>query len=600
MELIAKTFQGLEEVLAQELTELGANNVQIGRRMVSFTGDKEMLYRANFCLRTAVRVLMPIKHFKAKDADDVYKAVRAVDWNKYLDIDTTFAVDSVVYSDEFRHSKFVAYKVKDAIVDYFRETTGERPNIRITNPDVKLNIHIAEDDCTLSLDSSGESLHQRGYRVATVEAPINEVLAAGLLKMAGWNGETDLVDPFCGSGTLLIEAALMARNIYPGVFRKEFGFEKWKNFDRDLFDAIYNDDSQEREFAHHIYGYDINRPTVDIALRNAKSAGVAGVVSVEQRDFRDFKKPEGKTLMVTNPPYGARLTTPDLLGLYQDIGKVLKHEFAGNEAWIISSKEELFENIGLRPSFKVQVLNGAMDCDFRKYQLFDGKLDEFRSEGGTVKTDEERRLMSDGHRFRTRRDDFKERFTDEDKKRWDDNDEDDLPEGYALLRRKHREFEQTRFGRPDRPAREGGYGDRPPRRDGFRKEGFHRDGFRKDGDGFRREGGFKREGGFRRDNFRKDGDSFRKDGDGFRREGGFKREGGFRRDNFRKDGDGFRKDGDSFRREGGFKREGGFRHDNFRKDGDSFRKGGDGFRKGGRDFGKGGFDRRDKGPRRDY
>lgn len=202
-ELIAKTFQGLEEVLAQELTELGANNVQLGRRMVSFTGDKAMMYRANFCLRTAVRILKPIKHFKAKDADDVYNAVRKIDWSQYLDLDTTFAVDSVVYSDEFRHSKFVAYKVKDAIVDYFRETQGERPNIRITNPDVKLNIHIADEDCTLSLDSSGESLHLRGYRVATVEAPINEVLAAGLIKMTGWQGDTDFIDPFCGSGTFL-------------------------------------------------------------------------------------------------------------------------------------------------------------------------------------------------------------------------------------------------------------------------------------------------------------------------------------------------------------------------------------------------------------
>lgn len=224
-ELIAKTFQGLEEVLAQELIELGANNVAIGRRMVSFTGDKAMMYRANFCLRTAIRILMPVKHFKAKDADEVYAAVRSIDWSKYLDTNTTFAVDSVVFSTEFRHSKFVAYKVKDAIVDYFRDTTGERPNIRITNPDVKLNIHIADEDCTLSLDSSGESLHIRGYRVGSVEAPINEVLAAGLIKLTGWKYDTDFIDPFCGSGTLLIEAALMARNIYPGVFRKEFGFE---------------------------------------------------------------------------------------------------------------------------------------------------------------------------------------------------------------------------------------------------------------------------------------------------------------------------------------------------------------------------------------
>ena len=219
-EIIAKTFKGLEEVLAQELTELGANNVQLGHRMVSFTGDKRMLYRANFCLRTAVRILKPIAHFQAKNADEVYDAVRKVRWDEFIDLNTTFVVDSVVNSEEFRHSKFVAYKVKDAIVDFFRETTGERPTIRITNPDVRLNIHISDTECTLSLDSSGESLHHRGYRVRTVEAPINEVLAAGLIKMTGWNGESDFIDPFCGSGTFLVEAALIARNIAPGVFRK--------------------------------------------------------------------------------------------------------------------------------------------------------------------------------------------------------------------------------------------------------------------------------------------------------------------------------------------------------------------------------------------
>lgn len=223
-ELIAKTFQGLEEVLATELTELGADNISIGRRMVSFTGDQEMMYRANFCLRTAIRVLKPIKHFKAKDADEVYAAVKEINWSDYLDLSNTFSVDSVIFSQEFRHSKFVAYKVKDAIVDYFRETTGKRPNIGITNPDIRLNIHIADTDCTLSLDSSGESLHLRGYRTGSVEAPINEVLAAGLIKLSGWNFDCDLIDPFCGSGTILIEAALMARNIYPGVFRRAFGF----------------------------------------------------------------------------------------------------------------------------------------------------------------------------------------------------------------------------------------------------------------------------------------------------------------------------------------------------------------------------------------
>ena len=218
-ELIAKTFQGLEEVLAQELTELGAANIEIGRRMVSFTGDKAMMYRANFCLRTAIRVLKPIKHFQATNADEVYDAIKSIEWENYLDNMGSFAVDAVVYSEVFRHSKFVAYKVKDAIVDYFREKTGNRPSVRINNPDLTLNIHIAEDQCTLSLDSSGESLHRRGYRQEQVEAPLNEVLAAGMILMTGWRGECDLIDPMCGSGTIPIEAALIAKNIAPGLLK---------------------------------------------------------------------------------------------------------------------------------------------------------------------------------------------------------------------------------------------------------------------------------------------------------------------------------------------------------------------------------------------
>lgn len=441
-ELIAKTFQGLEEVLAQELTELGANDVQIGRRMVSFTGDKEMMYRANFCLRTAVRVLKPIKHFKAADADQVYDAVKSIEWSDYLSLDTSFSVDSVVYSQEFRHSKFVAYKVKDAIVDYFREHTGQRPNIRITNPDVKLNIHIAETDCTLSLDSSGESLHRRGYRTGTVDAPINEVLAAGILKLAGWDGSTDFVDPMCGSGTLIIEAALMARNIYPGVFRKEFAFEKWSDFDRELFDRIYNDDNEEREFSHKIYGYDINQPAVDTALANVKAAGVADCVIVERRPVQQFEQPSESTLMVTNPPYGERITSPDLLGLYRSLGERLKHQFIGNTAWVICNRAELFDQIGLKPSVRIPLFNGALDCELRKYQIFDGKYDDFRADGNDVRNEEDRRRSSEKRRFKQHRDEFRKRFDDED-------DEDGIP-GY--MRRKHMEFERSR--QDSRPRRD--------------------------------------------------------------------------------------------------------------------------------------------------
>ena len=408
-ELIAKTFMGLEPVLAQELTQLGANNVQIGRRMVSFTGNKEMMYRANFQLHTAIRILKPIRHFKAGSADDVYEGVKKVDWSKYIEKGKTFSVDSVVYSDEFRNSRFVTYKVKDAIVDQFRENTGDRPNISVSNPDIRLNIHIAEDKATLSLDSSGESLHRRGYRQESVEAPLNEVLAAGMILMTGWKGDTDFVDPMCGSGTLLVEAALIARNMSPGIFRKEFAFERWSDFDQELFDTIYNDDSQEREFKHHIYGYDVDIKAVNTARLNVRAAGLTSDITVEEADFKDFKRPEEKTIMVCNPPYGERISTPNLLGTYKMIGERLKHEFMGNDAWILSYREECFDQIGLKPSIKIPVYNGSLECEFRKYSIFDGKMKDFRSEGGVVKTEEEKRQMAEKHRFKKNRE-FKKRL----------------------------------------------------------------------------------------------------------------------------------------------------------------------------------------------
>ena len=377
-EMIAKTFQGLEEVLAEELTGLGANDVQIGRRMVSFSGNKEMMYKANFYLRTAIRILKPIKHFNAKHADEVYEQIKAIKWEEILDVDKTFAVDSVVFSDEFRHSKFVSYKVKDAIVDYFREFNGKRPSVRINKPDVLLNIHIAQTSCTLSLDSSGESLHRRGYRQEAVEAPLNEVLAAGMLLMTGWKGECDLIDPMCGSGTIPIEAALIAKNIAPGVFRKEFAFEKWVDFDQKMFDNIYNDDTQEREFSHKIYGYDNNPKANEIATHNVKAAGVSKEVILKLQPFQQFEQPKEKSILITNPPYGERISTKDLLGLYQMIGERLKHAFCVNDAWILSYREECFDQIGLKPNRKIALFNGPLECEFRKYQIFGGKYKEFK------------------------------------------------------------------------------------------------------------------------------------------------------------------------------------------------------------------------------
>lgn len=398
-ELIAKTFQGLEEILAQELTELGASNIEIGRRMVSFTGDKAMMYKANFCLRTAIRILKPIKHFTANNADEVYEAVKSIVWEDYLDNMGSFAVDAVVFSNEFRHSKFVAYKVKDAIVDYFREKTGNRPSVRINKPDLAINIHIAENQCTLSLDSSGESLHRRGYRQEQVEAPLNEVLAAGMILMTGWRGECDFIDPMCGSGTLPIEAALIARNIAPGVFRKEFGFEKWKDFDQELFDSIYNDDSKEREFTHKIYGFDNNPKANEIATHNVKAAGVSKDVILRIQPFQQFEQPKEKSIIVTNPPYGERISSEDLLGLYKMIGERLKHAFTGNDAWILSYREECFDEIGLKPSIKVPLFNGSLECQFRKYQLFDGRYKAFRSENN----DKEFKPKQEDKPFRSRR-----------------------------------------------------------------------------------------------------------------------------------------------------------------------------------------------------
>ena len=452
---------GLEPVLAKELTQMGANDVVIGRRMVSFTGDKEMMYRANFQLHTAIRILKPIRHFKAKSADDVYEEIKKIDWTEYLGTEKTFTVDSVVFSEEFRHSKFVSYKVKDAIVDQFREKTGKRPNISVANPDIRLNMHIADDKCTLSLDSSGESLHRRGYRQESVEAPLNEVLAAGMILLSGWQGDTDFIDPMCGSGTLLIEAALIARNMAPGLFRKEYAFEKWPDFDADLFDAIYNDESLEREFNHKIYGYDIDMKAVNTARMNVKAAGLSDIISVEQQDFKEFTQPQNKSIMITNPPYGERISTPDLMGTYKMIGERLKHQFKGNDAWVLSYREECFDQIGLKPSIKIPLYNGSLECEFRKYQMFDGKLKDFRSEGGVVKTEEEKRQMAEKHRFKKERE-FKKRLEEQ-----EENEEADIR---SFTFHRHDMEKKERSERKGRRERDGKREDREERRD--RKGGY--------------------------------------------------------------------------------------------------------------------------------
>ena len=376
-EMIAKTFRGLEEVLATELVNLGANNVELQRRAVSFTGDKALMYKANLHLRTASRILKPILSFDASNADEVYEHVKKINWSDYMSVDTTFAIDSTVFSDDFRHSKFVSYRVKDAIVDWFKEKMDKRPSVRLDNPQLMFNVHIAQRRCTISLDSSGESLHKRGYRISQNEAPLNEALAAGMLLMAGWNGQTNFVDPMCGSGTLLIEAALIALNVPPGIYRSSFGFEKWNDFDSELFDTIYNDDSAERPFNYKIYGSDIALRAIKISEQNVKSSGMGKYIELQTKSIKDLEAPVENCLLVTNPPYGERITSDDIFGLYATLGTTLKHKFAGNACWVISSHDECLDKIGLKPSERIPLLNGTLECWFNRYDIFAGKRNDF-------------------------------------------------------------------------------------------------------------------------------------------------------------------------------------------------------------------------------
>ena len=383
--MVAKTFKGLEPVLRDELLSLGAENVEMGTRMVSFEGDLELMYRANLCLRTALRILKPIEKFTANDPDELYDIVRDIAWEKYMTPQTTFAIDTTVNSEDFNHSRFVTYRVKDGIVDHFRDLQGERPSIRVTGYDLLFNVHIDGDRVTISLDSSGEPLSKRGYREEQTEAPINEVLAAGIIMTTGWRGESDFADPMCGSGTFLIEAALIAANINPGIYRKGFAFEKWPDFDADLFETLYNDDSAERPFDFKIMGGDIDPEAVAIARKNIKNAQVDDMVTVELKAMADWTDNPEEGCLVMNPPYNHRLKQEDMTEMFRGIGNNLKRNFSGWNAWIIGPDTEDFDNIGLKPSLKIPLLNGSLECSLREYVLFNGRYNDFRADGGTVK-----------------------------------------------------------------------------------------------------------------------------------------------------------------------------------------------------------------------
>lgn len=391
-EMVAKTFQGLEGVLAEELRSLGAESVSEGKRMVAFEGDLAMLYKANMCCRTALRILKPFYKFTATDPDELYAKVKDFDWSTIMRPDQTFSIDTVAFSDDFRNSQFVTYRVKDAIVDRFRDTLGDghRPSVRLDGADIMINVHISGRDVTLSLDSSGESLHKRGWRKAQTEAPINEVLAAGIILLTGWKGDRPFVDPMCGSGTFAIEAALIAANIYPGIYRKHFAFENWPDFDADLLAEIYNDDTAERPVTAPILAADISPRAIEIARANALQAGVAQYINFEVKSIAKWEEPMSEPgTLVTNPPYGKRIGADDMNALYATLGRVFKHVFKGYDAWVIGYNDEYFHEIGLAPSQKIAVNNGGLDCELREYVIFEGTKRDFRAAGGKIKEERE-------------------------------------------------------------------------------------------------------------------------------------------------------------------------------------------------------------------
>ena len=371
--MIAKTFFGFEEILAKELQQLGAQDVEIGTRAVSFKGDKGFMYKANLSLRTALKILKPIYYFKATNDQNLYKGIQGIDWSKYIGESQTFVIDTTIHSDNFKHSQFVSQKAKDAIVDQFREKTGQRPSVDKDFPDLRINIHIDRDQVSVALDTSGASLHQRGYKTATNIAPINEVLAAGMLLLAGWDGSSDFLDPMCGSGTLLAEAAMIACNIPANINRKEFAFEKWNDWDNDLFDQIIDAlMKRTREFHHTIIGYDKAPSAVQKAKDNIQNANLDDYITISQANFFDTKKENsGPLQMVFNPPYGERLDI-EMERFYREIGDTLKNNYPNTNAWFITANLEALKFVGLRPSRKIKLFNGSLEARLVKYEMYEG------------------------------------------------------------------------------------------------------------------------------------------------------------------------------------------------------------------------------------
>lgn len=372
--MVAKTLYGLEELLAQELRQLGASEIEIGIRNVSFEGDLGFMYKANLCCRTAIKILKPINAFNIFTEEDLYKKIYEMPWENYMDVKGTLAVNATVFSDVFTHSQYIALKTKDAIVDRFRDKEGERPNVDLDHPTLRINIHIDRNICTVSLDSSGESLHKRGYKTESTLAPINEVLAAGILMLSGWQGQCDFLDPMCGGGTFLTEAALIACNIPPNLNREEFGFETWPDFDVDLYETIEAAALKKiRDFPNKIYGYDIDPATLKKTRLNIKNANLQEFIEVKEQDFFESEKETEKPLFIVfNPPYDERISVNDVEKFYSSIGNTLKRNYPGTQAWMITSNMEALKFVGLRPSRKIKLFNGKLEAKLVKYEMYEG------------------------------------------------------------------------------------------------------------------------------------------------------------------------------------------------------------------------------------
>ncbi len=370
---VAKTFAGLEGVLAEELRGIGAQEVEEGHRAVSFSGTKEIMYKANYIVRSAIRILKTITDFPAANETDYYRAVSKINWSKYLTLEKTFAIDATVSNSKMNHSKYAALKAKDAIVDQFNRKFSKRPDIDTDFPDLRINIFIHNDHCYLSFDSSAVSLHKRGYRKETGEAPLNEVLAAGMILLSGWDKKSNFVDPMCGSGTILMEAALIANNIPAGNYRDYYGFKKWDDFDAELFEKVKREalDLQD-EFEYEIIGNDLSKEVAEKAVRNIKNAKLHYDIEVRNGDIEDFIPPKGPGVVVVNPPYGERLQTRNIVALYQKMGDSFKKNFSGYNAWVISSDLEALKRLGLRPTKKLDLFNGPLQCKYEKFELYSG------------------------------------------------------------------------------------------------------------------------------------------------------------------------------------------------------------------------------------